>query len=863
MNPQGGAIPPPGTGNAPKSQAKASSCKCSAPPGGKSRNLVVCIDGTANQFSMKNTNVVELYSRLANDAEQLTYYNSGIGTFVKESRTSPAFWKQTINHGIDTAIAWNFKRIVLSAYQWLCENYEPGDRIFLYGFSRGAYQVRVIAGMIEKVGLLRKGNNDQIPFAYELYMATTSSQKRSTSASPPAPDKESKIKSPKDTGYAEQLCSRFKQTLSRENVRVHFVGVWDTVSSIGFARGKSLPETTTGMLHVCVFRHALSLDEKRAKFQPEYVNGGSGPREEDHGKCDCKEVWFAGSHSDVGGGNISNLTLDQFGAALRWMSYESISHGLRMAPFQGSQWQSFQPNPSLTWKWAILEILCFGQLSYKYADSTTHRPHLGRARQVKAGQMIHESVFEIIEHGDYEPFARLPGDIQAGWNRKALSDLNMLEGDAYASAAITLSQLKSATENNRSPLSPEHQNTLATLASSGTHIGRDSLATTRHAGDILFRALVVEHAKGGADPKQRRLNVAVLAAAILVIRRRPPAAKGFEEARLLELVSVLSDSPEDVKLRAEFVGLCLRGQIKLCRGHEDDVNSVAFSPDGKHIASGSSDETIRIWDVHTGESVAGPFAGHTAQVMTVAFSPDGQRIFSGSCDSTIRIWDAQTGETVVGPFTGPTIWVWSVAFSPDGRRVVSGSNDWTVRIQDAQTRETAAGPMTPTGHRGWVWSVAFSPDGKRVVSGSFDETIGIWDAQTGEPVESTFTGHIVLSVAFSPDGKRIVSGSADKKIRIWDAQTGKMVAGPFTGHRNWVMSVAFSPDGKRVVSGSRDKTIRVWDAHTGAMVVGPLRGHTGGIWSVVYSPDGKLVASGSKDGTVRIWGADVDDAPEN
>ncbi|KAI0039158.1 hypothetical protein FA95DRAFT_1612793 [Auriscalpium vulgare] len=134
QDPPSGAIPSNTAGNAAGTQAKGPSCKCSAPPPGKkSRNLVVCIDGTANQFSMKNTNVVELYSRLDNDDGQLTYYNSGIGTFVKESRTSPAYWKQVISHGIDTAIAWNFKRIVLSAYQWLCENYEPGDHIFLYG----------------------------------------------------------------------------------------------------------------------------------------------------------------------------------------------------------------------------------------------------------------------------------------------------------------------------------------------------------------------------------------------------------------------------------------------------------------------------------------------------------------------------------------------------------------------------------------------------------------------------------------------------------------------------------------------------------------------------------------------------------
>ncbi|KAI0052938.1 hypothetical protein FA95DRAFT_1601309 [Auriscalpium vulgare] len=757
-----GEDPHVGSNSAAGSRAKGPSCKCSAPPlGKKSRNLVVCIDGTANQFSMKNTNVVELYSRLENDDGQLTYYNSGIGTFVKESRTSPAYWKQVISHGIDTAIAWNFKRIVLSAYQWLCENYEPGDRIFLYGFSRGAYQVRVIAGMIEKVGLLRKGNNDQIPFAYELYMSTTSSQKRRTSASPSTPNTKSKVKSPKNRGYAEQLCSRFKQTMSRKDVRVHFVGVWDTVSSIGFARGKSLPETTTGMLHVCVFRHALALDEKRAKFQPEFVNGGSGPREEDSGKCDCKEVWFAGSHSDVGGGNISNLDLDQFGAALRWMSYESIKNGLRMSPFQGSQWQSFQPNPSLTWVWMLLEILPFRQLSYKTADSTTHRPHLGRARQVKAGQMIHESVFQIIEQEVYEPFARLPDHLQ--WDKKTLEASNMLEGDAYASAAITIAQLKSATEKNQ-PLSPEHQNALATLPSSG--IARDSVANTPDAGNIIFRALV--HQQGNEDPVQRSQNITALAAAITTVPSRPSESAGYTKSQLLDLVSVLEPTPTKTQVLKAFKDVFR--EIRVCGGHKGNAYSVAFSPDGKCIALRYYDNTAEILDVQTWETVGMPFTGNTDWVRSDVFSPDGTRVVSVSSDSTIRIWDAQTGETVAGPFTGHTGWVSYVAFSPDGTRVASGSGDMTIRIWDARTGETVAGPLR--GYTDTIWSVAFSPDGKRVVSGSGENTICIWDAETGEKVVGPLRGHsdIVHSVAYSPDGKLVASGSFDGTFRIWDVE---------------------------------------------------------------------------------------------
>ncbi|KAF4587991.1 hypothetical protein EYR38_009952 [Pleurotus pulmonarius] len=142
------------------SSFRAARCQCSK----SGRNVAVFIDGTSNQFSAKNTNIVELYSMVLRDVMfQATYYNSGIGTFARPSWRSPKYLKQRLYHLIDTAIAWNFERIVLSAYHWLVENYQPGDCIYLFGFSRGAYQVRVIAGMIEKVGLLHKGNNDQIP----------------------------------------------------------------------------------------------------------------------------------------------------------------------------------------------------------------------------------------------------------------------------------------------------------------------------------------------------------------------------------------------------------------------------------------------------------------------------------------------------------------------------------------------------------------------------------------------------------------------------------------------------------------------------------------------------------------------------
>ncbi|KAJ7868391.1 WD40 repeat-like protein, partial [Mycena olivaceomarginata] len=239
------------------------------------------------------------------------------------------------------------------------------------------------------------------------------------------------------------------------------------------------------------------------------------------------------------------------------------------------------------------------------------------------------------------------------------------------------------------------------------------------------------------------------------------------------------------------------------------VWSVAFSPDGTRIASGSDDDTIRVWDAATGQQVGDPLAGHTSSVRSVAFSPDGTRIASGSGDDTIRVWDAATGQQVGDPLAGHTSWVRSVAFSPDGTRIASGSHDNTIRVWDAATGQQVGDPLA--GHTSLVWSVAFSPDGTRIASGSGDDTIRVWDAATGQQVGDPLAGHTswVRSVAFSPDGTRIASGSDDDTIRVWDAATGQQVGDPLAGHTSWVSSVAFSPDGTRIASGSGDNTIRM------------------------------------------------------
>ena len=290
------------------------------------------------------------------------------------------------------------------------------------------------------------------------------------------------------------------------------------------------------------------------------------------------------------------------------------------------------------------------------------------------------------------------------------------------------------------------------------------------------------------------------------------------------------------------------------KGHTDRVRSVAYSPDGFEIASGSVDSAIRIWDAETGGHVR-TLEGHTGTVWSASYSPDGSQLASGGADKTIRIWNAQTGEHV-RTLTGHQSDVRSVTYSPDGSHLASGSQDNTIRIWNAETGEHI---RTLTGHSHWIISAAYSPDGSHLASGSTDRTIRVWNAQTGAQIR-TLTGHtdIVLSAAYSPDGSQLASGSGngDRTIRVWNAETGALIR-TLPGHTNSVDSTAYSPDGSELASAGGDRTIRIWNAETGAPIR-TLQGHTDIVLSVAYSPDSTRLASGSD--AIRIWR--LKDAPD-
>ena len=295
-------------------------------------------------------------------------------------------------------------------------------------------------------------------------------------------------------------------------------------------------------------------------------------------------------------------------------------------------------------------------------------------------------------------------------------------------------------------------------------------------------------------------------------------------------------------------------EILTLKGHTGAVTSVAFSPDGSQIVTNDCGDfnfqaTVKLWNAKTGRETL-TLKGHTGEVRSAAFSPDGTRVVTGSGDLTAKVWDAKTGRETL-TLKGHVNEVHSVAFSPDGTRIVTGSADHTAKLWDAKTsRET----LTLEGHAGRVQSVAFSPDGTRIATGSGDNTAKLWDAKTG--IETlTLKGHtgVVNSVAFSPDGTRIVTGSYDETAKLWDAKTGREIR-TLKGHRSAVSSVAFSPDGNRIVTGSWENTVKLWDAKTGSETV-TLKGHTNIVTSVAFSLDGTRVATGSDDKTAKLWNA--------
>lgn len=354
-------------------------------------NVILCFDGTGNEFGTHNTNVVRLIQVLNRDDQRL-YYDPGIGTLPEPSRITRI--GQRVSAAIDLAFATGLTGKVESAYRYLMDFWEPGAKVYLFGFSRGAYTARVLAGMLHSLGLLPRGNHSLVPYVMRLFRSVRGDREDA-----------------QDDAYW-RLCDEFRSTFARQTdhearrFQVHFLGLWDTVSSVGWAwEPLSFPFTATNP-SVRIARHAISIDERRAFFRQNRLALGRATATQD-----WQEVWFPGVHADVGGGYAEKdggLWL----VAFDWMLREARLHSLlvdetRLAPVRGhagnppaEPWAE-PAHESLDTKWRAAEF--YPKRRRNAGGTTSYRLNMGRPRSIQKGELIDQSALRRIREREYRP----------------------------------------------------------------------------------------------------------------------------------------------------------------------------------------------------------------------------------------------------------------------------------------------------------------------------------------------------------------------------------------------------------------------------------------------------------------------------
>jgi len=303
-------------------------------------------------------------------------------------------------------------------------------------------------------------------------------------------------------------------------------------------------------------------------------------------------------------------------------------------------------------------------------------------------------------------------------------------------------------------------------------------------------------------------------------------------------------------------------QLITCQGHSGCVKSVAFSHQGKLLASCSDDQTVKLWDVNTGECLK-TLTGHAQSVNCICFSPDGKTLASASNDESVRLWDTRSGQCL-HILTGHTQKVVFVAFDSHSRTLASSSDDQTLRLWDITTGQCL---RSFRGNSNWFSAVAFAEQsdssgkhGKRAIASSIDEqTIKLWDINTGQCCR-ILKGHqdLIWAVAFSQDGKILASSSNDQTTKVWQVSTGTCLK-TLPGFDSRVSSLALSPNGQVLAIGGVERLVQLWDLNRGQRLR-TLRGQSSQVWSFALSPDGQTLASGNGMHSVRLWDLTTDRA---
>lgn len=287
--------------------------------------------------------------------------------------------------------------------------------------------------------------------------------------------------------------------------------------------------------------------------------------------------------------------------------------------------------------------------------------------------------------------------------------------------------------------------------------------------------------------------------------------------------------------------------LRTLTAHENSVNDLQLMSDKRRFASASADNTIRLWDLSTGE-VLQTFTGHETFVNVLTLSPDERTLYSGSADGTILAWETATGEKTA-TFSGHMGPVNTLARTPDGRLLVSGASDGTIKIWQANTQALLA---TLTGHEGAINALLVTDDGQRIISGGTDRTIRLWRIPTGEAI-AVLEGHdsYINAIAASPDGRYLFSASADKTLKRWDLETGD-VLDTLTGHTSYVNTLTLSGNGQTVASGGADETVYLWDITTGELQAA-YAGFGMTIDHILLPSDEQLVIASRKNPAIKVW----------
>ncbi len=290
------------------------------------------------------------------------------------------------------------------------------------------------------------------------------------------------------------------------------------------------------------------------------------------------------------------------------------------------------------------------------------------------------------------------------------------------------------------------------------------------------------------------------------------------------------------------------GEVYTLKANDAPVVSVDYSPNGKLIASGSTDGAVRIWDLGSGRERW--VRTNNAAVRSVAFFPDGRRMVTGGRDQTATVWEVASGKELFR-LEGHTDRLFSVAVSSDGYWIATGSLDSTVRLWEAASGRHFS---TFRGHSEAVRPIAFSRDSRRMVSGGRYGVAIVWDVESGkELIRLAVQQGAIWSAAFSHNDRRIVTGSHGLSATVWDATTGEKQM-TLSGHAAHIHATVFSPDDSRILTGSADHTAKLWDSTTGGELL-TFRGHKGWVFSAAFSPDGQRIVTGSADGSIKIWEA--------